>query len=197
VYTGDIESLKRELVEAMKLLVYRGLTNPLGGNASFRIGGYMWITPSGLPKHSLSTNDLVLYDLSRDTYMGLHKPSIEYRVHKTIYERVCKAKAVIHAHPPLSTALFNRLGLEWVRETLVEIQYSVYGIAIIDYYHPGSIELAKAISENVSDKVNVVVSRRHGLFVWSKSIASALDTIVSLEDAARYYITLNRLGATG
>ncbi len=186
--TSDLEFLKEELVEAMKILVYRGLTNPRGGNGSFRYGDSVWITPSGLPKHSLKTLDLVAYDLSRRVFIGEHKPSIEYRVHLKIYEKLSMAKAVLHAHPPLSIALIDTIGTNWLEDTLVETEYSIGRVEVVEPYPPGSKELANNVYEKVSSDIHLVVVPKHGVFAWGKSVSEALDTIIAFEDVAKYYI---------
>ncbi len=174
------------LVDAMKTLVEKGITNPRGGNGSFRRGSYVWITPSGLPKHRLAPTDLVVYDLERGVAMGFHKPSIEIHAHLAIYRVVSEARAVLHAHAPFSTALCD-LGLgEWWRGALSEIEYSVGSVYIADPAPPGSQKLAENIGRGAATGARLIVVPRHGLFAWGRSVYEALDAIIAFEDSAKY-----------
>ncbi len=185
----NLLSLKKKLVDTMNLLVYRGLTNPKGGNGSFRYNGVIWITPSGLAKHMLAPTDLVAYDPVSNKVLEGGKPSIELRAHLAIYEKIDSANSVLHAHLPLSTALTDILGSKhWWEETMIEVEYSIGEVAIAKPAFPGSIELARNIGEVVDEDTRVVVVPRHGVFAWGYTIEDALDALIAFEDIAKYYI---------
>ncbi|RLG84731.1 MAG: class II aldolase/adducin family protein [Thermoprotei archaeon] len=176
------------LIYAMKFLVEKRLTNPRGGNGSIRKGSLVWLTPSGIPKHMLKVNDLIIYDLDRNLYMGLRKPSIEINAHIMIYKKIDHAKAVLHAHPPISTALVDAAGIDWLNEVFAEIKYSVGKVSICKPASPGTIDLANNILEEVLRGSRLVVIPRHGVISWGEDIGIALDAIVAFEDAAKYYL---------
>ena len=176
------------LIDAMKFLVEKRLTNPRGGNGSIRKGSLVWLTPSGIPKHMLKVNDLIIYDLDRDLYMGLRKPSIEINAHIMIYKKIDHAKAVLHAHPPISTALVDVVGIDWLNEVFAEIKYSVGKVSVCEPAPPGTIDLANNILEEILKGSRLVVIPRHGVISWGEDTGVALDAIVAFEDAAKYYL---------
>lgn len=180
---------KEVLVEAMRLLVYLGLTNPKGGNGSIRVDEYrFFITPSGKAKHRLSVEDLVLYDFSNNTYHGNYKPSIEVYAHAKIYEANPEAKAILHAHTPLSLALIDAGLKDWWVDTTIEIEYSVGKVYIAEPAPPGSTELAVNIAKGVKEGAKVIVVPRHGVFAWGKNVDDALDAIIAFESTAKYVV---------
>ncbi|MCD6301296.1 MAG: class II aldolase/adducin family protein [Staphylothermus sp.] len=176
------------LIEAMKLLVQMGLTNPKGGNASIRISeNEILITPSGYPKHLLRPEVLVVYNIDTGEYLGTYKPSIEVNAHRLIYLNRRDVKVVIHAHAPLSTALVDAGLDKWWETGTVESNYSLGKVSIASEAPPGSLELAK----NVADKARyskIVIVPRHGVFALGKDVEDALDAIISLEMTAKYFL---------
>ncbi len=182
------------LIDTMRFLVEKRLTNPRGGNGSIRRGSLVWLTPSGIPKHMLRIGDLVVYDLDRNTYMGLWKPSIEINAHIMIYREIREAKAVLHAHPPISTALADAMGIEWLNHVFSEIRYSVGRVSICRPAPPGTLELANNILEEVLNGSRLIVIPRHGVIAWGENMGVALDAIVAFEDAAKYYIVKRIIG---
>lgn len=178
-----------DLVKAMKLMVYLGLNTVLSGNGSIRLNQYEFlITPSSLPKHLLKTSDLVKYDLIKNTYIGLHKPSIEVNIHKCIYEARSDAKAVLHAHPLYTVILIDKGFVNWWICELVESTYSLGKVVVVEHAEPGSIELARNICKYVEREYNTLIIPYHGVFSWSISVWRALESIIALETMAKYFV---------
>src|SRR3989442_13971808 len=65
----------------------------------------LWITPSGHHKGLLQPADLLLIDLQGDVLFGNGRPSSETPMHLALYRCRPDIRAVVHAHPPLATAL--------------------------------------------------------------------------------------------
>jgi ribulose-5-phosphate 4-epimerase/fuculose-1-phosphate aldolase len=94
-----------------------GLTSSVSGNHSIRIQGKksMWITPSGIPRYNLQEKDLVKVHLETDRTVSRSnsgnsdsaklKPSIEWRMHASIYNKRSKVNAVVHTHSPYTLAI--------------------------------------------------------------------------------------------
>ena len=178
-----------ELIEAMKLLVHLGLCNPRGGNASFRLDeDRIVITPSGLAKHRLSVDDLVVYSISKNRSYGKYKPSIELQAHVRSYLMNNNIKAIIHAHPPLSLALTDQGVKEWWNTGLVEVEYSVGKVVVVEPAPPGSIELADNIAKAFAENAKIVVIPKHGVFSQGINVHDALDSIIALEETAKYVL---------
>ena len=177
----------KQLVNAMKILHSRGLINVRGGNGSIKITeNEILMTPSGLPKHLLKSEDLVIVRLDGSWY-GRYKPTIEYRMHLEIYRRVREARAVLHAHNPY-TILAVELGVELNPKEFVETRYAVgERIGIVEEIEPGTEELARRVGEE-AEKCRIVILRKHGVVAYGETIYHALDAIEALEDYARITI---------
>jgi len=179
------------LVEAMKIMFDRELINLRGGNGSVRLDERrILITPSGLPKNKLKPGDLVLYDIVSGTYTGIHKPSIEAVVHAKIYTKNSSVGAILHAHPPLTLALTTAGASEWWNADLVEVQYSIGSVEVVEPAPPGSQELADRVAEAVSRGARVVIVPKHGVFACAATVWETLDAIIALEDVAKYMVAV-------
>jgi len=177
------------LVEAMKILFQQGLINPRGGNGSVRISDYeILITPSGLPKYMLTPSDLVRYNILENTYSGPYRPSIEVHTHAKIYRLREEAKAVLHAHPPLTIALVDHGYRDWWKTELVEAEFSVEDVYISKPAPPGTPQLADSVGECVEKGAKIVIVPQHGVFAWGSTVWAALDAIMALEYTAKYFI---------
>lgn len=176
-----------QLVDAMRILHSRGLINIRGGNGSIKVTeNEILITPSGLPKHLLRPEDLVVIRLD-GSWHGRYKPTIEYRMHLEIYRRIREARAVLHAHNPY-TILAVELGIELNPKEFVETRYAIGEcIGVVDEVEPGTEELAKMVGDK-AEKCKTIILRRHGVVAYGETIYHALDAIEALEDYAKIIV---------
>ncbi len=184
--------IRRALIDAMKILHNQGLLNLRGGNASalFRVSDsgaiFVYITPSGVPKHRLELDDIAVMNLDGYVYEG--SPSSEYRMHLEIYKNRSDVRAVVHAHNPLSVFAYTR-GIEIDYSLLgVEAEYYLGGcVEGVGEYRPGSVELAIAVADALR-KCDVVIIKKHGAVAVGTSedpvdaIYEAVDKLEVLED---------------
>ncbi|HEX2999696.1 MAG TPA: class II aldolase/adducin family protein, partial [Armatimonadota bacterium] len=74
------------------------------GNISMRMGeNYVITTPTGVSKGFMSPDMLVKVDMDGNVRGGYLKPSSEIKIHLEAYRRRNDVRAVLHAHPPVST----------------------------------------------------------------------------------------------
>lgn len=174
------------LCSVMKVLHDRGLLNVLGGNASIRGGGdYIWITPAEKPKHILRPDDIVLMYLD-GSWVGRSRPSIESKMHLSIYRSYDWVRAVVHAHSPITTLVYD-LGVGIDLGVYVESKVSIPCVEVVGRYSPGSEELANAVRDAVG-KCPVVVLQGHGVVSVSNDIFKALNAIEALEDICKMFL---------
>ena len=97
-----------------KLLYDRGDAAANDGNISVRVGeGRLLITPSGVSKGRMTPDMLLVTDLDGTVIEGNRHPSSEGKMHLEVYRGRPDVNAVVHAHPPVSTAFaVCRRGLE-------------------------------------------------------------------------------------
>jgi len=174
------------LCNVMRVLHDRGLVNVLGGNASIRGSGeYIWITPSKEPKHMLRPDDIVLMFFD-GSWIGKSRPSIESKMHLSIYRSYDWVRAVVHAHNPITTLVYD-LGIDIDLSTYVESKVSIPCVEVVGRYPPGSEELANAVRDAIS-KCPVVILQGHGVVSVSNDIFKALNAIEALEDISKIFL---------
>lgn len=95
-------SIRRQLVEAARRALSRGLQSNSGGNISARAeaGDYCYVKPSGTGFGELREEDLVAVDLSGKILYGGGKPSQDANIHLAIYNARPDVNAVVHVHSP-------------------------------------------------------------------------------------------------
>lgn len=183
-----------------------GLTSSVSGNHSIRIQGKksMWITPSGIPRYNLQEKDLVKVHLETDRTVSSGnsssatsaklKPSIEWRMHASIYNKLSNVNAVVHTHSPYTLAI--AISVNEFQHIIEEAEIVVGNPVIISNKPSGSIELANAVSnaferegkkEKEEEQVRAVIIRNHGVVSTGNDIYQARAVIESLEEWAKIY----------
>ncbi len=171
-----------QISDVMKLMYNRNLVQVRGGNASLidRNSKLVYISPTGVPRHKISNNDVAVIDFDGKAIIGL--PSSEWRMHLSIYKNVEDAKAVVHAHPRYLLALIKKgmkLDLNYLTETSLRIKC----LQEIPLIAPGSEELANAVGEAAKMGCNAIILDNHGIVSYSnESIYHALEIIEAVED---------------
>lgn len=179
-----------------------GLTSSVSGNHSIRIQGKksMWITPSGIPRYNLQEKDLVKVHLETDRTVSCGsstsaklKPSIEWRMHASIYNKLSKVNAVVHTHSPYTLAI--AISVNEYQHIIEEAKIVVGNPVIIPNKPSGSIELANIVSnaffegeeKEEEEQVRAVIIRNHGVVSIGNNIYQARAVIESLEEWAKIY----------
>ncbi|NON62678.1 class II aldolase/adducin family protein [Acidianus sp. RZ1] len=191
------DSLKRELVNSVKTLYWKGMINNAGGNQSARMPGEdkIWITPSGYPRVDLTADDLIKVDLEGNILKGDLKPSIEIYMHLAVYKVRPDVNAVIHAHSPytLGATIAGRLEV-----THGEAAAILGDVKVIPYSHPGTVELAKNVAEAIRGEgakvPRIVILLNHGVLSVGACIHEARAYVEIMEEWARFNVAASALG---
>ena len=177
----QLRQLGRQLVEL-------GLTWGNGGNISVRTGTNSFlITASGTSLGSLEPGDFAECDLAGRPLAGEEKrPSKEAGMHAAIYKQRPDINAVIHSHP------FYGLIMACCREEIpqnwfIENMYYLERTARVDYYHPGSKELAESVGAKARE-ANLLILNNHGIIAYDHSPQEALMTLQTFELVSRMYV---------
>ncbi|MFV0361807.1 MAG: class II aldolase/adducin family protein [Suipraeoptans sp.] len=150
----------------MKRIYARQLTTLSGGNLSIvDERGVMWVSPSGIDKASLRSEDIVQV-FPDGSFEGKYKPTSEYLIHWEIYKVRPDIKAILHAHPPAMTSMST---LHQVPDTtLYPLAHQLNDDAAIAVYAlPGSMELAKRVAEVFEKGSDTAILENHGVFLSS------------------------------
>lgn len=176
-----------QIVMIMDRLYSYGMTTTSGGNLSIRDSdGAVWISPSGVDKGNLKREDIVkIYP--NGEFEGIHKPSIEYPIHLSIYETRRDIKAVLHAHPP-SLVSFSIVRRKPSTALIPQAPALCGKISMVEYDVPGSENLAKNIAECFEDGSDMVMLENHGVIVGASTLLSAFMSFEMLDFCAQIEI---------
>ncbi|MEC0236157.1 class II aldolase/adducin family protein [Paenibacillus kribbensis] len=180
-----IRKLGQEIIDVGQYMMNYGLAWGNSGNVSKRIDDdTMLITGSGTYMGHLDETDLVKVTISSGGYNETGKrPSKEIPMHAAIYQARPDAGFVIHSSPFWTTfAACTNLQIE--SKLFIESMYYAERIAYVDYYHPGSQELGRAVGEKAKE-ANVIILKNHGVIVFDSSMQEARMCLETIEMTCR------------
>jgi L-fuculose-phosphate aldolase len=173
---------KKELVRCVKNLYWMGLTTSVSGNHSVRFrNNWMWITPSGLSRYKMQANHLVKVHLKTAKPSGNTRPSIEFNLHRNIYNKRHDVNAIVHTHSPFTIGVSISSKF---RHIIEEAQIVVGEPVVISNKPSGSNDLAESVSLAFQREpsVRVVVIKNHGVVAIGKDIDQARAVVEALEE---------------
>lgn len=192
-------ALRREIVKVCRLMYQKNLIAATDGNVSVRWGeSHLITTPSGLCKGLIEQRDLVVTDLEgriapdevapRNGY----RPSAELRTHLEAYRQRPDIRAVVHAHPPITTAL-TVAGVSLAPCVLPETLVNLGTIVTTDYATPTSAQVPVVIRELIRDH-DALVLDRHGAVTVGRSLMEAYAKMEKVENTALVIWVARTLG---
>ncbi len=177
-----------DFVEISRRIPKRGLTTGGGGGISMRIPGSDRILIKGweVASEDLREEDISLVDL-HGKQLNEVKICLEGPLHLEVLKTRKEIGAVIHAHPPYSTAFGN------IRSRLTEGNLKNYPFlrqaVFTPYADPGSQDLARYVSQPFHrDGVICVFMQDHGVTVVGPDIYAAYYNLDFLEGAAKAFV---------
>jgi L-fuculose-phosphate aldolase len=143
------------------------------------------ITPSAIPRYTLKEKDLVKVHLeSGKTGSSGPKPSIEWRMHVSIYDKLSNVNAIVHTHSPYTLAA--AISIDEFQHIIEEAKIVVGNPVIIANKPSGSVELANTVSD-AFEEVRAVIIRNHRVVSIGNNIHQARAVIESLEEWAKIF----------
>ena len=176
-----------------RLLYERGYAVSNDGNVSLRVGeNQILITPSGVGKGRMTEEMLVLCGLDGKILAGDRHPSSESKMHLMIYREREDVGAVVHAHPPMSTAFaICRRALK--ERYLAEMVIGLGEVPVTEFAMLSTDEVPESVRPYVHTH-NAVLLANHGSLAWGPTLLSAFDRLEVVEQTARIYACVDRLG---
>ena len=184
--------LVRDLSDAGREAVERGLVIGTGGNISARLPGgdeYV-VTGTGTRLDRLGADDFSVIGMDGARRSG-PSPSVEWRLHLQTYAARPDVNAVIHLHPQ-AAVLLDGMGIE-IRLITLDHAYYLRQVARVPFQPAGSRELADACSA-AAKEANLIVMAFHGATALGDTVAMGLRRAFLLDEAARNTITCLQLG---
>lgn len=183
----DFIKERKEIAKYMRKLYKRGLTSCSGGNVSMiNNDGIIFITASQSDKSQITWKNIAVYD-SKDNMLITKelKPSMEFNIHKFIYDARKDVKAIVHAHP-VYVSVFSVSNKSIDSSISGEARYILGEVANIEYALMGTGKLAKSVAE-IMLKADVAVMKNHGAISLGNTIFEAFDRMEVLENTAKIY----------
>lgn len=186
---------RKQIVYTNRICVENGLIRSSDGNISIRLDADRFlVTPSGLYKRCLKRKQILVVDGRGQLIKGKGplKPSSELLMHLEAYRQREDIGAVLHAHPPFSTAL-TIAGIPFPNDIIPEVLALLGEVATAPYAAPGTQDLARSISEPIK-KHDAVLLSNHGSLTVGSTLEQALITLERMELAAQLYYLAYNLG---
>lgn len=185
--------IKKEICRVGRKLEEKGFIAATDGNISCKIGSDRFlITPSGVSKGELCEDELLTINSRGDLVAGRGRPSSEILMHMAAYAERPDIKAVIHAHPPVTTAL-TVAGVELAQCVIPEVVITMGRIPTAEYATPCTEEGARVIKDLIHE-IDVIILDRHGSLTVGETLESAYFKLEKLEHAAHVTATAKMLG---
>jgi len=185
--------VRKEMANICKRMHERGYIVSADGNVSVKLTeGRILMTPSGMSKGLLTPEDMILVDEKGKKISGRHNATSEVALHILAYEERPDIRAVVHAHPPLSTA-FSVAGVSLAQCVLPEVILSLGTIPTTVYATPTTDACAESIRETVRS-YDALILDRHGSVCVGNTLARAFDLLEQLEHTARITLAARQLG---
>ena len=165
-------SARKLLVQYSHELHRRGWVANHDGNLSARIDQDRIVcTPTSFSKADVEMDSLLVVDQQGKKVSGRERPFSELSLHLAIYRLRSDAHAVVHAHPPYSSAL-GVSGQPHAHPFLPEAVVSLGAeIPIVPLSAPGQ-DAVDALSPFVR-KVDAVLISGNGILAWGKDLETA------------------------
>lgn len=187
------ESVREEICRVCRLLYDRGYVVSNDGNVSARVEeDRVLITPSGVGKGRVTPDMLVLCDLEGRILEGDRHPSSESGMHLMVYRERPDVRAVVHAHPPFSTArAICRRPL--TERYLAEMILGLEEVPVTEFAMPSTAEVPDSVRPFVRTHSAVLLAN-HGSLAWGPDLLSAFDRLEVVEQTAKVYFLVERMG---
>jgi 3-dehydro-4-phosphotetronate decarboxylase len=171
----------------------RGLAFGSTGNLSFRLGEEVWVSPTGRSLKNLRPEEIACVHLSDGRALNANMASKETPFHLACYRAAGgRAHALVHLHSTYSVALSCLDELDASTPMPVFTPYylmRVLPLAVVDYFRPGSQELAEAMGQAASGH-DCLLMRNHGATALGSTLEDATDRMEELEETAKLYFLL-------
>lgn len=187
------EDPRPALIATARALDAAGFMPSKSGNVSLRTTRGFWITPAALPYAALTAEDLVECAAEDGSVLtGQRRPSSEWRLHAAIYAARPDARAIVHTHSPMATAL------SCARRAIPPFHYMVAlaggtDIPCSDYATFGTAELAEAAARAIEGRRACLLAN-HGVVAIGSTLAGADTLAREVENLAREYLALLAAG---
>jgi L-fuculose-phosphate aldolase len=140
----------------------------------------------------MAPGDLIVCDNGGNRISGDRERTTEMGMHIAVYQARPDIRAVVHAHPPISTG-FAVAGRSLNLALMPELVVSLGSVPLAEYGLPGTPALAEGMLPYIP-KFNVILLANHGAVCYGESVAEAYARMETLEHLARITLVAELLG---
>lgn len=182
-------NIREELVRYYRWLRQYGNNDSHSGNASVRVGGRFWVTPTGACADTLTADDLIECPLKGACGEGA---SLDAPLHQLVYQQNPKATAVLHSHGPYTVAVTLN-GEDFIPADFEgQLYFPCVPVTTIPYDE--YVERAPAAVADVLARHRITVVRGHGVYACGETLNLAYKWTCSLELSAKTAVIAHQAG---
>ena len=179
------KEIVKSVVEMSAYVFERGLVSGKAGNVSARFkgenGDIVAITPTVKSLADLREEDIVLVN-EKGELLTKGKPSSEVGMHLAIYREKPDVYGIAHTHSPYATGFaFSKKKIKRLEGFgAIKSEY----LKDIEYFKPGSKELAEAASETLKTE-DAIILKNHGVIATGETVKEAAALVEFVEEIAK------------
>jgi L-fuculose-phosphate aldolase len=182
---------RQSIIDACRSMSALGLNQGTAGNVSVRWQEGLLVTPSGVPYHQMTPDDVVYLRMD-GSYDHPLKPSSEWRFHRDIMQSRADVEAIVHAHPIYCTAF------AMCRKEIPAAHYMIAAaggatVRCSAYATFGTAELSEAALAALEGRTCCLLAN-HGMIATGPNLGRALWLAVELETLCRQYAVALQVG---
>ena len=189
---ADADVLRRDIVAVCQRLYQRGF---IAGTGECQcLGGTRPAVdyPVRAPQGAFTACDLLLIDLQGHVLFGNGRPSSETPMHLALYRCRPDIGAVVHAHPPLATAL-TVAGYRLEPPLLPEAVVALGEVPTIPYQMPTTWQFANDVGAAMR-QAEAALLENHGSVAVGATLQAAFNKMEIVERAAQILYLAKLLG---
>jgi L-fuculose-phosphate aldolase len=191
--SGLEDGLRRDLKKYSRWLSRLGFTPGTSGNLSVRLDSErLLVTPTGVSKGLVKSADMVVVDLDGRLLAGSRKVTSELPMHLAIYRERADVSAVVHSHPPISTA-FACSGRALDQILCQEAIMTVGVVPLAAYATTGTTEVAESMQPFLQGH-EAILLENHGVVSFGETLGEAFMKMETVEHLAHVALVAYQLG---
>ena len=188
----ELEAI-REVLSVAKRLDDKGLVNAFEGNVSVKRNGYLYITPSGKNKATLTEAMIAVFDEEGNQVAGIYKASSELKMHTAVYKMRDNIGGVVHAHTPFLTA-YALCAKPFESFAHAEMLWDHKRVEVVPYGRPGSDDIYKGADKIFQKGRDICLLANHGVLAVGETVFDALNKLESVENACKICTSSRMIG---
>ena len=188
-----LESIKEEMCDICHCMWQQGWVAANDGNVSALLeDGRVVCTPSGVSKREINPEMLLVVDREGRLLEGKGKVSTELPMHLRCYTERPDVRAVVHAHPPMSTT-FAVADKPLDDYAMIESICVLGSVPVAPYAMPGTDEVPESIAPYLKNH-DAILLRAHGSLTVGCNLRTAYYRMETLEHIAKITLYSKLLG---